>query len=96
MIKHHIFAIIRSRYIAINMDYEPIKHSPHWIGGFIILVALNTCDINTLVKSGPAVSHAAKGSASPSFSFGCGCEETFRSVALQQSMVLGWESKSGA
>ena len=96
MVKHDVFSIIRSGYITINMDYGTVKYSPYWISWLIVLVAFDTCDINSLVKSGPVVSHAAEGSASPSFSF-CGrCEETFRSVVLQQGAILGWEGKNGS
>ena len=95
MVKYDVFSITRSGYIAINMDYNPVKYSQHWISWRIVLVAFDTCDINSLVKACPIVPHAAKGSASPSLSFCCRGEKTFRPVFVQKGAVLGWESKSG-
>ena len=78
------------------MNYDTIKHSAYWISGLIVLVALNACDINSFVQSRPTVSDATEGSASPSFSFCCGCKEIFGSVVIQQRTIFGRESKRGA
>ena len=95
MVKHDIFSEIRSGCIAINMNYDTIKHSPYWISGLIVLVALNACDINSFVQSRPAVSYTTEGSASPGFSSCCGSKEIFGPVVVQQCTILGWEDKRG-